>query len=200
MVWHIFKKDWRLMWRPAAAVVVLQLAYAFIQFKGEFGKGNPVLDEFHTMLVFLWLIAGMIWIVMLVHQDALPGTKQDWLTRPIRRTDVLLAKVMFGALVMQGATIAGDLLQGLGSGFPLGQSLRAAMVRAAIGFLAITVPALVIGALTQSIADVMILSAVFGFGIFVFTIMAIALGGGYEHQSIRRTHRAWSGYRICCGS
>jgi hypothetical protein len=182
MVWHIFKKDWKLMWRSAAAVVALQLAYAFIQLEGEFGKGNPVLDEFHTMLMFLWLIAGMIWVVMLVHQDALPGTKQDWLTRPIRRTDVLVAKVMFAALVVQGSMVAGDLLQGLGSGFPLGQSLRAAMARAVIGFIAITIPALVIGALTQSIADAMILSAVFGFGIFVFTIMAIALGGGYEHQ------------------
>jgi hypothetical protein len=182
MVWHIFKKDWKLMWRSAAAVIALQLAYAFIQFKGEFGKGNPVLDEFHTMLMFLWLIAGMIWVVMLVHQDALPGSRQDWLTRPIRRTDVLMAKVMFAALVVQGSGIAGDLLQGLGSGFPLGQSLRAAMARAAIGFIAITIPALVIGVLTESIAGAMILAAVFGFGVFVCTLMAIALGGGYEHQ------------------
>src|ERR1700730_15096984 len=134
MVWHIFKKDWKLMWRSAAAVVALQLAYAFIQLKGEFGKGNPVLVEFHTMLMFLWLIAGMIWVVMLVHQDALPGTRQDWLTRPIPRTTVLLATVMFAALVLQGSGIAGDLLQGLGSGFPLGRWLRAAMVRAALGF------------------------------------------------------------------
>ena len=101
------------------------------------------------MLMFLWLIAGMIWIVMLVHQDALPGNRQDWLTRPIRRTDVLVAKVMFAALVVQGSAIAGDLLQGLGSGFPLGQSLRAAMARAVIGFIAITIPALVIGVLTR---------------------------------------------------
>jgi len=182
MVWHIFKKDWKLMWRSAAAVIALQLAYAFIQLQGEFGKGNPVLDEFHTMMLFLWLIAGMIWVVMLVHQDALPGTKQDWLTRPIRRTDVLTAKVMFAVLVMQGATIAGDLLQGLGSGFSLGQSLRAAMVRAAVGFIVITIPALVIGALTQSIVDAVILSTVLGCVMFVFTIMAVALGGGYQHQ------------------
>ncbi|HEX3572919.1 MAG TPA: hypothetical protein VHU44_19025 [Acidobacteriaceae bacterium] len=182
MVWHIFKKDWKLMWRSGASVVALQLAYAFIQLKGEFGRGNPVLDEFHTMLLYLWLIAGAIWVVMLVHQDVLPGTRQDWLTRPIRRADVLLAKVLFAALVVQGSTISGDLLQGLGSGFPLGQSLRAAMVRAAVGFIAITVPALVIGALTESIAGAMILAAVFGVGVFVCTLMAIALGGGYEHQ------------------
>jgi hypothetical protein len=182
MVWHIFKKDWKLMWQSAAAVVALQLAYAFIQLKGEFGKGNPVLDEFHTLLMLLWLIAGIIWVVTLVHQDALPGTRQDWLTRPIRRIDVLVAKVMFAALVMQGSTVAGDLLQGLGDGFSPAQALRAALLRAAIGFIAITLPALVIGTLTQGIAEAMILTAVIGCGIFVFTIMAVAAGGGYQHQ------------------
>ncbi len=170
------------MWRAATPVVALQLAYAFVQLKGEFGMGNPILQELSTMLMYLWLIAGMIWVVMLVHQDALPGTKQDWLTRPIRRVDVLLAKVMFAVLVVQGSTVVGDLLQGLGSGFSLGESLRAAMVRAVIGFIALTIPALVIGALTQSIADAMVMTAVFGCGIFVFTIMAVVLLGGYEHQ------------------
>ena len=182
MVLHIFKKDWKLMSWSAVAVVALQLAYAFIQTTSEFGKGNPVLEEFHMLLMFLWLVTGMVWVVMLVHQDALPGTKQDWLTRPIRRSDVLLAKVLFAALVMQGSTIAGDLVQGLGDGFSLGQTVRAALVRAAVGFIAITLPALVIGTLTQGIAEAMIMTAVFGCGIFVFTISAVALGGGYQHQ------------------
>lgn len=182
MVWHIFKKDWKLMWKPAAIVVALQLAFAFIQTTSEFGKGNPVLEEFHTLLMFLWLISGMMWIVMLMHQDALPGTKQDWLTRPIRRRDVLLAKVFFAALVMQGSSIVGDLIQGLGDGFSMGQALRAALIRAAVGFIAITITALVIGALTQSIAEAMILTATLACGIFVFTIMAVAAGGGYQHQ------------------
>lgn len=182
MIVHIFKKDWKLMWKTAAVVIVLQLAYAFIQTTSEFGKGNPVLEEFHTMLMYLWLIAGMGWVVMLVHQDALPGTKQDWLTRPIRRMDVLLAKVLFATLVLQGSTIAGDLVQGLGDGFSLGESLRAALLRAAVGFIAITLPALAIGALTQGIAEAMIMTAVLGCGVFVFTIMAVAAGGGYQHQ------------------
>jgi hypothetical protein len=182
MVWHIFKKDWKLMGKAAAVVVALQLAYAFTQTTSEFGKGNPVLEEFHMLLMFLWLIVAMTWVVMLVHQDALPGTKQDWLTRPIRRRDMLLAKVLFAALVVQGSTIAGDLIQGLGDGFSVGQALRAALIRAAVGFLAITIPALVIGTLTQSIAEAMILTAVLGCGVFVFTIMAVAAGGGYQHQ------------------
>jgi hypothetical protein len=163
-------------------VVALQLAYALVQLKGEFGMGNPTLQELSTMLMYLWLIAGMIWVVLLVHQDALPGTKQDWLMRPIRRVDVLMAKAMFAVLVVQGSTIAGDLLQGLGSGFPLGQSLHAALVHAAIGFIAITIPTLLLGALTQSIAEAVAMLAVMGVGVFALTLMAVTLAGGYEHQ------------------
>ena len=93
MVWHIFKKDWKLMWRPAAAVATLELAYAFIRLESEFDQGNPVLQQFSTLLTMLWVVASVILVVMLVHQDALPGTKQDWLTRPIRRGDVMIAKL-----------------------------------------------------------------------------------------------------------
>lgn len=182
MVWHIFKKDWKLMWKSAAVVMSLQLAYAFIQTTSEFGKGNTALGQFHTMLMFLWLIVGMVWVVMLVQQDALPGTKQDWLTRPIQRMDVLLAKVLFAALVLQGSTIAGDLIQGLGDGFSLGESLPAALLRAAVGFVAITLPALAIGVLTQSVAEAMIMTAVLGCGVFVFYVMATVAGGGDQHQ------------------
>ncbi len=138
MVWHILKKDWKLMWKATAAVAALQLAFAFIQLRGELGRGNPVIQQFSTLLMMLWLIASVILVVMLVQQDALPGTKQDWLTRPIRRRDLLIAKVIFSTLAVQGATIAGDVVQGLGSGFPLKQTLGAAIARGAIGFVAIT--------------------------------------------------------------
>jgi len=46
MILHIFKKDWKLMWRAGAVVAALQLAYAFIQMTSEFGKGNPVWRSF----------------------------------------------------------------------------------------------------------------------------------------------------------
>lgn len=107
MVWHIFKKDWKLMWKSATMVIALQLVFAFIQLRVVFENGNDSLRELRQLVLIVWLIASVIWVVMLVHQDALPGTRQDWLTRPIRRTDVLLAKAMFAVLVVQGATLTG---------------------------------------------------------------------------------------------
>ena len=170
------------MWKSAAAVVALQLTYAFIQSTREFVDGNDSLRQPLELLMSAWLIASVIWVVMLVHQDALPSTKQDWLTRPIRRMDVLVAKVIFAVLVVQGASIAGDLTQGLSSGFPFGQSFHAAIMRAAIGVVWITIPALLIGALTQSIPDAMVTSVVFVLGIVVFMVVAIALSGGSIRQ------------------
>jgi hypothetical protein len=182
MIWHIFRKDVKLMWRFAALVAMLQLAYAFLQLRTEFGRGNVMLEEMHTLLMFLWVIAAVVWVIQLVHQDALPGTKQDWLVRPIRRLDVMAAKLLFSALVVQGSSIAGDLLEGLGAGFPIGQCIKAAMARAVVGFIAITIPALVMGAVTQSIAEAMVLTASLGAAAFLFTLIAIGLAGGYQHQ------------------
>ncbi len=192
MVWHILKKDWKLMWKATAAVAALQLAFAFIQLRGELGRGNPVIQQFSTLLMMLWLIASVILVVMLVQQDALPGTKQDWLTRPIRRRDLLIAKVIFSTLAVQGATIAGDVVQGLGSGFPLKQTLAAAIARAAVGFVAITLPALALGALTQSIADAMVMSVILFGGAFLFTVMAIAISGdSHEFDPTNMTGVEW---------
>jgi len=191
MIGHIFKKDWKLMWKPAAVVMALQLAYAFTQTTNAFGKGNLQLAQAHMVLLYLWLIAGIVWVVMLVQQDALPGTKQDWLTRPIRRLDMLLSKVLFAALVLQGSTIAGDLIQGLGDGFSLGASLRAALLRAAVGFIAITLPALALGVLTESVAEAMIMAAVLGCGVFVFYIMATAAGNQHQFDPTNNSGIEW---------
>jgi hypothetical protein len=77
MVWHIFKKDWKLMWKSGAAVVALQLAYALIRSRVEFGGGNESLRQLQNLMTGGWLMASVIWIVILVHQDALPGATQD---------------------------------------------------------------------------------------------------------------------------
>lgn len=181
MIWHILKKDWTLLWKATVAVAGLQLAFAFVQLRSELGRGNPVIQQFGMLLSFVWLIASVILVVTLVQQDPVPGNRQDWLTRPIRRRDVIVAKIIFATVALQGATIAADLVQGLCSGFPLRQSLIAAFSRAALGFIAITLPALVLGSLTQSVTEAMVMSVMLIGGAFLFTVMAVAIGGD-THQ------------------
>ena len=192
MIWHIFRKDCKLMWKATVSVAALQLAFAIIQLKNDLGRGNPVIEQFDTLLMMSWLIASVILVIMLVQQDGILGTKQDWLTRPIRRRDIIIAKILFATMAVQGATIAGDLIQGLGNGFPLKQVLSAALSRAAIGFIAITLSALALGALTQTIADAMVMSVVLLVGAFLFTVMATAIAGdGHQYDPTNMTGVAW---------
>jgi hypothetical protein len=95
---------------------------------------------------------------------------------------MLMAKVLFAVLAVQGASIAGDLIQGLSSGFPFGQTLHAAIARAGIGLIWITIPALLIGVLTQSTADAMVVGVAFFLGTTGFMAVAVALVGGDQRH------------------
>jgi hypothetical protein len=182
MIWHIFKKDLKLMWRPASAVAGIQFAFATVQILLGPGADNAVLRQLSQVLLWLWLIAAGILIVTVVHQDAVPSTKQDWLTRPIRRADLLVEKVLFAFLIVQGASVLTDLLQGLAGGFSFWRTLGATAVRAVILFISLTLPALAVGAITETVTEAVVLILIAGFGVFAFTMLAIGLAGGYGHQ------------------
>ena len=76
--------------------------------------------ELYTMtniFPILSYLASSFLIVAIVQQDAIPGVRQDWLVRPIRRRDLFLAK-MLGVLLMAllpifAADLSGDAPQWL---------------------------------------------------------------------------------------
>lgn len=170
------------MWRPAIAVAGIQFAFTAIQIKLGPSADSAVLLQLSQVLLWLWLIAAGILIVTVVHQDAVPSTKQDWLTRPIRRADLLLEKTFFAFVMVQGASVLMDVLQGLVNGFSLWHTTTATVVRALIVFVSLTLPALAIGAITETVTEAVVLILIASFGIFAFTMLAIGLAGGYGHQ------------------
>ncbi len=144
MIWHIFKKDWRLMWRYAAGLAALHfgLMAALLRI-GRFHApplighisftGIAALDasrELYTMtniFPILSYLASSFLLVAIVQQDAIPGVRQDWLVRPIRRRDLFLAKLLGVLLMVVTPIFAADLSGALLNGFPLGQSMDAAL-------------------------------------------------------------------------
>jgi len=82
MVWHIFKKDWKLLWGFAIAVASLHWISALITFKlGLFGE-DPMLEMLSRSAPYLAFFGSMFLIAAIVHLEAIPGARQDWLTRP----------------------------------------------------------------------------------------------------------------------
>src|SRR5207244_2473870 len=86
MVRHILKKDWMLLWPLVAALAVAQGLIAFARFRAGHFFNLPGVP-----LSLFVLLASAIVIALVVHQDPIPGARQDWLVRPIARRDLFLA-------------------------------------------------------------------------------------------------------------
>src|SRR5580700_5254187 len=90
---HIFKKDVRhLRWE--IALVLLMAMLPFVDLRIAPGAGLVSSDGssiWISLLPLFWfLLAGRV-----IHSEALPGTKQFWLTRPYSRASLLGAKMLF---------------------------------------------------------------------------------------------------------
>jgi hypothetical protein len=151
MVWHIFKKDCRLLWPLAAGLVVVEGLIAFARFKAGHFTNLPSVP-----LSLLVLLASAIAVMLVVHQDPIPGVRQDWLVRPIPRRDLFLAKLLFVVVLVQGPMFVTDLLQGLANGFSLSASAAAALASAISVLLTLTVPVLAFAAVTASVTETLV--------------------------------------------
>ena len=72
MIWHIFKKDWKLVWPFVLIVSAVHWIGAAIVYKlGE----DPMLGLLAEQLPALALFASMFLIGAIVHVDAIPGAR-----------------------------------------------------------------------------------------------------------------------------
>ncbi len=148
MVRHILKKDWMLLWPLVTALAVLQSLLAFTRFSAGQFVNVPLVPG-----SFLELLAVATVIVLVVHQDPIPGVRQDWLVRPIPRRDLFLAKLLFVVVLVQGPMFVTDLLQGLANGFSFGQSAAAAIACGVWVLLTVSLPVLAFATLTASMTE-----------------------------------------------
>jgi uncharacterized membrane protein YsdA (DUF1294 family) len=189
MVWHIFKKDVRLL-------RLFVLGYSGVQFLSTIGlyvhdhlpSMGAAIYTMLELLQFAALLAMGLLIVMVVQQDAIPGVQQDWLIRPIRRRDLLLAKFLFVLLMIHGPILLGDTLQGLANGFPLSQSLGAAASRNLYLLIGLSIPMLAFASLTRNMSEALIggLLALLG-----FSVLVIIFNTPHQRGELRGTGLYW---------
>lgn len=168
MVRHILKKDWMLLWPLVTALTVLQGLLAFARFsEGQFVNLPLVPGS------LLELLAVATVIVLVVHQDPIPGVRQDWLVRPIARRNLFLAKLLFVVVLVQGPMFVTDLLQGLANGFSFGQSAAAATACAVWVLLTLSLPVLAFAALTATMTETFVAAL----GVFAVVIAFMIVPG-----------------------
>jgi hypothetical protein len=150
-VWHILEKDWKLLWPLAVALALMQALVAVARFSAGIFSTIPSVP-----LAFGTILAAATVIALVVHQDPIPGARQDWLVRPIARRDLFLAKLLFVLALVQGPWFVTDLLQGLANGFPFAQSASAALACAVWVLLTLSLPVLAFAALTASMTETLV--------------------------------------------
>ena len=104
--WHLLKKDLRRLWP------LLSFTYGILLLQGFLALQDPLTEEEfirfnpHSLL----LIAAVMGVVgMVVQQEPLVGTTAFWLTRPIRRSSLVLEKVAFLLAFVVALPILADI-------------------------------------------------------------------------------------------
>ena len=84
----IFRKDFLRLWGVLAVAVPLQIL-------GRWADSSPAAAPMQLITGLFELLAQWFLVVSLIHEEAVPGDHQYWLTRPIAWKDLLLAKAAF---------------------------------------------------------------------------------------------------------
>jgi NHL repeat len=163
MIWHIFRKDLRLVWPLATFVAGVQLLNAGLLI----GGGRFARSSMGEMGEFGWVsniavpgvaLLGLAVLVMAaIQQDRLPGTTQDWLTRPIPRSQLLVAKLLFVVLNGLLPILAADLAMGLAEHLAMADVVAGSLTRSAVLLGLVCVPAALIGAVTRTLTEALVL-------------------------------------------
>ena len=154
MIWRIFRKDVRQLWPLIAIVAMAQLTNATFWFSlGHFKepRGLVIFADLFLMAIFLGMAALT---AAVVQQDVLPGVSQDWLVRPIRRSDLLRAKLLFVVIAVHGPGLVADLAHATAAGFAPRDSLAAALSRSGLMLLVFDLPVFALAAMTRTLVQV----------------------------------------------
>jgi hypothetical protein len=190
MVWHIFKKDWKLAWVFVLVVSVVHWIDSAIMYKLGLFDEDPMLGMLADAVPMLAFFGSMFLIGAIVHLDAIPGVRQDWLVRPISRRDLVVEKFFFVVLMVNGPIFAEVLLQGLANKFSFRLSFAAAMWQVAFLLFAFTLPLFSLASVTRNMTQAFIFGCICTFIIIGFQTIAGALNGR-AHGTLESI--AWSG-------
>jgi hypothetical protein len=186
MILHIFEKDWKLLRRTVIGVALINCMEPIVR-----SSTSPftAMRSFPltSMLGTISLLATAILVIVVGQQDAIPGLRQDWLVRPIKRTDLLLSKLLFVVLLVQGPIFIVELCQGLAAGFSLSQCLAAPVSHGLWMLLAMDLPILAFAALTRNLTEAIGAGLVVVLGFALFTTSTL----GLSQDTTDNTGIAW---------
>jgi hypothetical protein len=192
MAWHILKKDLVLLWPLVLLAALAQWALFALVFAMDAFPQQPYLRPLAQLGTFVVFLAIVFTVALGVQQEPIPGTRQDWLVRPIRRRDLLIAKLLFVLLAVHLPMLIGDAVQILAHGFSFGEAVSAALARSLLIFVTVSLPALAFAAMTRTVGQ--FIAAGIGYFIAIAAVtMLLSLAARVAGQEQVTNPLAWTG-------
>ena len=164
---HIFRKDVRhLRWEIVLLLAIIAL-FAWSEHRVGFRGDVTVTDSFgrfdrqvaralewiNPMAQFLLVVLALFLPGRLVHDEALPGERQFWLTRPYSRWSLLGAKCLFLVVFAIVPMTLSDVALVTAKGFPVWQYLSGLAWEQALRAALVLLPALALAAITRNVTS-----------------------------------------------
>ena len=181
MIGHIFRKDVRLLYPLALIVGAIHLVRAWCSAMLGAYMEPAELRVIEGMLPYLSMLGVIALTAIVVHQDPLPDSSEDFLVRPIRRWDLLLAKLLVIAVTVLGPVFLADVLEAVLSGFNLWTSLAGAFPDALSQFLLLALPSMAIASVSRNLTELLAGSLLlFLIWIAIMLVVSVASDGRTE--------------------
>jgi hypothetical protein len=122
---HIFKKDVRHLWFEIAVAITVVAAFTFTGARRALWLVDPATNRTAawTLVMILLPLAWWTLIARVIHDEALPGDSQFWITRPYSWKSLLGAKALFILAFINIPMLLADGVIVRAYGLPLGKEL-----------------------------------------------------------------------------
>ncbi|HTF23030.1 MAG TPA: hypothetical protein VK937_03815 [Candidatus Limnocylindria bacterium] len=147
---HIFKKDVRHLWFEIAVVISVVAAFTFTGARRALWLADPVTNRIAawTLVMILLPLAWWTLIARVIHDEALPGDSQFWITRPYSWKSLLGAKGLFILAFINLPMLLADGVIVRAYGLPLGAELPGLLWSQVLLAIAFILPIAALSALT----------------------------------------------------
>ena len=156
---HIFKKDVRRLWHEILVVLALTALFAWIEPKTTHDLSAGLqngLDLIGTILRMLLPVAWWYLIALAIHQEAIPGDRQYWLTRPIAWRHLLGSKLLLILAFINLPLAACDCLILAASGFNPAHHLSGLLTKQLLFTAIYLAPAVMLALVTNTLSQMIL--------------------------------------------
>ena len=170
MIRQILAKDWRLLWPMALFVALIQLCMVWVEYTSGFFGAVPAVAHMLRPLTIAWYAGIALLAVAVVQQDAMAAVDQDWLIRPVKRSQLLLAKLLFVVLTVSVPMFVLDLARAVAGGFPLTASLAVVTYKELYVIVCLIVPVIALASTAARMSELV------AFGAALVATYAVSVG------------------------